>query len=166
MGTHQHEKTILSDVGIKCIKQFPLDYMHLVCLGVMKRLLLSWKEGPRHLKLSPRQLKQISDKLEEFKGKMPSDFARQPRGLENVKRWKATEFRQFLLYTGCIALKDVLSPEAYKHFMCFSLAMVVLLEENSQVRNGFFRLRKGSTEVFCVFLCWYLWSYFHCLQCA
>ena len=148
MGTHQKDNTPLCDVGINCIKQFPLDYMHLVCLGVMKRLLLSWKEGPRQLKLSPTQLRQISAKLEELKGKMPSEFARQPRGLENLKRWKATEYRQFLLYTGCVVLKDVLSPQAYKHFICFSLAIGVMLEENAQIRNEFLDYAKDLLKYF------------------
>ena len=40
---HQIGKTPLIDSGIDCIMQFPLNYMHLFCLGVMKRLLLFWK---------------------------------------------------------------------------------------------------------------------------
>ena len=67
--------------------------MHLICLGVMKRMLLFLKEGPRICRISAAQIS--------------SDFARQPRGLHEVKRWKATEFRQFVFYTGMIALKNV-----------------------------------------------------------
>ena len=34
-----------------------------------------------------------------------------------MERWKATEFRQFMLYSGPVALKDVLSDERYNNFL-------------------------------------------------
>ena len=43
---------------------------------------------------------------------MPSEFSRQPRGLDEVKKWNATEYRQFLLYTGYLVLEGVLSRES------------------------------------------------------
>ena len=49
---HQKGRTPLINYGISCINDFALDYMHLVCLGVMKRILHSLKNGPRHCKLS------------------------------------------------------------------------------------------------------------------
>ena len=33
-GNHQRVRSPLLDIVINCIGQFPLDYMHLVCLGV------------------------------------------------------------------------------------------------------------------------------------
>ena len=66
---------------------------------------------------------------------MPSDFARQPRGLEEVKRWKATEFRQFLIYSGPVVLKGILAGEYYKHFLCFSVAIKILLDADTVFRN-------------------------------
>ena len=92
LDTHQIHLSILIDNGIKCVTQFPLDYMHLVCLCVTRRLLLIWKVGPRQYRLSAARLADVSEKLKEYKGEMPSEFARKPRGLDEVKRWKATEY--------------------------------------------------------------------------
>ena len=41
--------------GFCCTKQFPLEYMHLVCLGVTKRMLVFWGEEPRQCRLSNQQ---------------------------------------------------------------------------------------------------------------
>ena len=137
-GKHQVERSCLIDYGINCIDGFPLDYMHLVCLGVVKRLILFWKEGPRGpYRLSAAQLSQISNKQEEMTGLFPSEFVRQPRGFDEVKRWMATELREFLLYLGCVVLKDNLTHEYYKHFLMLSLAMRILLDENENVRSHY-----------------------------
>lgn len=47
---------------------------------------------------------------------IPYKFARLSRSLEDHGRWKATEFRQFLLYLGPVFLKNVLSNDYYTHF--------------------------------------------------
>ena len=134
--------------GIKCVTQFPLDYMHLVCLGVIKRLLLFWKESPRQYRLSAAQLAVISGKLKEYKGKMPSVFAKQPTGLGEVKRWKATEYRQFLLYTGYLVLEVVLTPESYSHFLFLSNAFLILLEKNGNIRRNFLHYARDLLRYF------------------
>lgn len=36
----------LTQIQIGMVSQIPLEYMHLVCLGVMKCLLLLWMKGP------------------------------------------------------------------------------------------------------------------------
>ena len=41
--------------GFCCIKQFPLEDMHLVCLGVTKRMLVFKRKGPRLCRLSNQQ---------------------------------------------------------------------------------------------------------------
>ena len=39
---------------------------------------------------------------------MKSKFTRRSRLLTEIERWKATKFRQFVLYTGPLALKSVI----------------------------------------------------------
>lgn len=138
-NVHQITRSPLIDIGVDCVKNFALDYMHLVCLGVVKRMISFVKTGPRECacRLSARHIEEISGYLEEFRGNMPSAFARQPRSLKEVDRWKATEFRQFLLYTGPVALKPVFSEELYKHFMSLSVAITILLTSSNVTRNHY-----------------------------
>lgn len=104
----------------------PLDYMHLVCLGVVKKLLLLWCFGCPNTKISFRDITSISTSLIKLSNCIPTEFNRKPRFLNEVKRWKATEFRQFLLYTGPIVLKGVLSKDRYLNFLCLHVAIVIL----------------------------------------
>ena len=67
--------------------------------------------------MSAGNVEAVSKKLIELKPLVPKMFARKPRGLAEVDRWKATEFRQFLLYTGKIALNGILRPDLYEHFL-------------------------------------------------
>ena len=73
------------------------------------------------------QISEISNGLLSFSGKMPREFARQPRSIFDVERWKATEFRQFLLYTGPVVLRKVSTRDMYEHFLSFSVAISILL---------------------------------------
>ena len=46
-GTHQTSRSPLIDLNVKCVSQFPLDYMHLCCLSVVRRLLSFLRSSPR-----------------------------------------------------------------------------------------------------------------------
>ena len=137
LGSHQMARTPLIDFNIDCIQSFSLDYMHLVCLGVVKRLLLFLPEGPRICKLSSTHISQMSDKLVSLNGTFPSEFVRQPRSLSDLKRWKATEFRQFLLYSGIVVLKNVLTKSCYHHFLSLPVAMSILLDPDCATKPDY-----------------------------
>uniref|UniRef100_A0A2S2R9B5 DUF4806 domain-containing protein n=1 Tax=Sipha flava TaxID=143950 RepID=A0A2S2R9B5_9HEMI len=112
------------------VKSFPLDYMHVVCLGVMKKLLLLWKSGPLKIRLPSRDIRDLSKSLLALNTDISSDFVRKSRSLFEVGRWKAVELRFFLLYSGPVVLKAKLNDECYSHFMSLSIAMIILLSPN------------------------------------
>lgn len=126
---HNHPSPFcdLPEEKLDMIKQFPLDYMHQVCLGVTKKLLLTWKRGKLEVRLSSQQIQEIGRHLVQLRSFVPEFFARKPRNLDEIDRWKATEFRQFLLYTGKIVLKDILRSDMYKNFMALSVGISILV---------------------------------------
>lgn len=117
----------LESLDVDMVLQFPLDYMHLVCLGVMRRMLNAWvKKGKFIVRLSSQMISEFSTRLEMFRKQIPSEFARKPRALKYIDRWKASELRQFLLYTGPILGEGILDDNVLKHFRLLSSSIFIL----------------------------------------
>jgi len=108
------------------VEQFLIDYMHQACQGVMKKLITVWIRGDRKVRMSAGQINEVSQRLLSLRKAIPSCFARKPRNLVDIDRWKATELRQFAVYTGKIVLKGILADQLYDHFMAFSVALSLL----------------------------------------
>lgn len=113
--------------GFSFINSIPLDYMHLVLLGVMKRLITLWTMGPLKVRVQFKDLQKVSKKLLTLRHSIPLEFSRRPRSISDYVHYEATEFRTFLLYTGPIALKNILSDELYDHFLLLHLAITILV---------------------------------------
>lgn len=136
--------------------------MHLVCLGVVKRILLMWTKGPLHYRLGFRSLQHISDRLVDLKCYIP---ARKPMSLFEVPRWKATEFQQFLLYTGAVLLSGASIQNLYTEFLLLSVSMHILLNE-TQSKNynpyahdllvAFVKHLYQMHGMFIMFIVWYI----------
>lgn len=58
-------------------------------------------------------------------------FARKPRPLPELPRWKATELRLDLLYICPVAYKPYLSNERYSHMMLLHVAIKLLLNKET-----------------------------------
>jgi len=75
--------SILTDIPlIDMVYSFSLDYMHLVCLGVVKKLILLWlgnmKKSPLHVRLQNKNVQTISSNLLSLRTHICSDFSRYP----------------------------------------------------------------------------------------
>ena len=130
---HQLNVSQLQELHVGLVTSFALDSMHLVYLGVTRRLMSRWIKGPRPTKFSHLQLDIISGKLVNLARHVPSEFSRKPRSLHELDRWKATEFRQFLLYTSIVVLKSDFDATLYNHFLCLSTSMLLL--SNSELEH-------------------------------
>lgn len=87
--------------------------MHLVCLGVEQE-----------------QIDTIKSRIILLRKYIPSEFARLPRDLREIGRFKATELRMILLYPGPIIFKDILSKSKYLHFMTLHCGLRILCSPN------------------------------------
>ena len=124
---HHRTETPFTKVNIDMINSFPIDYMHQILLGVMKRLLLIFLRGPRTVKISQRHIAEMNGRMHSLRNSIPNCFARKPRSFDEFDRWKATELRQFLLYTGIIVLKGIITDEQYQHFLVLNVAIKLFL---------------------------------------
>ena len=107
----------------------PIDWMHCVCEGILKRQLFnrwlntSFAEEQYSLVAFAEVLDEILLSI-----KVPHDFTRKPRCLADLKYWKASEFRLFVLFTGLPCLRHaVLASEfSVDHFYHFALLSTAL----------------------------------------
>ena len=129
---HHVEPCPLNPLPVGFVSKFALDYMHMACLGVMRRLLIYWKGpvGPLHVRLNRQTICELSRRLILLASYIPTEFARKPRTLDDLLRWKATEFREFLLYLGPVVLNGVLPERLYNHYMILFVALRILASPN------------------------------------
>jgi len=102
------------------VSQFSLDYMHLICLGVMKRMLQLWLKGNKNIRLSVENINSISLHLIKIRPCIPSEFSRKPKILHDLDKWKATEFRQFLLLVLFLLLYNFASAAFPQNLRLYS----------------------------------------------
>lgn len=107
------------------IRSFPPEYMHSVLLGVVKLFLSTWI-GPKNCK-KPWY---IGTKLQIFDNRLlkifpPCEITHTPRSVSNICQWKASEFKNFLIYYFLPYLKDLLPSIFYKHWFLFVYAINV-----------------------------------------
>lgn len=129
---HEHYNEVsallLIEPPINMVTQFSLDFMHLCCLGVMKKMFVDfWLHCKVATQLSQSAKRLLSNYLMLLKSQIPEEFQRTTtRLLENLPKWKAIEFCFFLLYIGPIILKKVLPEQLYQHFLLFHVASRIL----------------------------------------
>ena len=71
------------DPPINLVTSFVIDFMHLCCLGVMKKLLEYWLEKSKH-KLSYRQRVLLGKRSENMSTEVPIEYQRKTRSLFKI----------------------------------------------------------------------------------
>lgn len=144
---HHKRKSILEKIeNLGMVSQFPLDYMHLICLGVMKKLISFWIRGKKNIRMSDSSIATANDRLLSLKNLTPKELLRTSKSLHKFDRFKATEFRQILFYSGPIIFFNCLDSKKYDHFLSLSIAIRILASKTS---STYFYLRKKFINIFC-----------------
>lgn len=150
MGKHQAKHTPLLDLPIDMIQDFPIgDCLHLLDLGITKRLLMGWIEGSLSnvdAKWSTHEKSIVSGFLSDIKAPAEIRAQRNVRNFTEVKKWKAIEFRNSGLYLGCAVLKGNLRDYIFKHFLLYFVSMTIFSSEYHLKR--LFEVGKKCLNVF------------------
>lgn len=113
--------------GFDPVRGVVLDYMHLLCCGVMKNLLAEKWLATKKIKgkIGRRGRQTLSELLLPLSVHVPVEFQRKRFDISDLANWKATQYRFFLLYAGLL-LRGVLSSEFYRHFLLLFVACRIL----------------------------------------
>lgn len=127
---HHHDSSPLEELPIDMVLDIPLEYLHLILYGVMKRLLNLWVNGTKNFKFSKQDILGVSGKHMLAGGTKPIEINKPNRSLNCLSFWKATEFRTFLLKTGPVALHSYLPAEIHNHFLALHCAVTICSSES------------------------------------
>lgn len=128
VGNKAQCSVLMNIPGFNPVSDSPLDPMHLIDLGVMKRLWLLWTSTISKVKRNGYAFhsghrNELNDRIMKIATHCPREFSRKPRTTEDSCHFKAKEFRNILLYTGPVILYELLDSEQYNHFICLHVAI-------------------------------------------
>ncbi|XP_017476345.1 PREDICTED: uncharacterized protein LOC108366438 [Rhagoletis zephyria] len=132
---YRDKQTPLETIGVRMISQVAIDSMHLIDLGVMRKFLLRVLQDKVNMKVSNENKNYISNSLKSLEMCITKEFVRKPRGFDEIYNWKATEFRQFLLYTGLSVLKNRVDDNIYYEYLLLHCSCRLLLCPKSYTSN-------------------------------
>ena len=132
------QSTPLTRLDMDLVRDFPLDYMHLILLGVVKKFLGSWMGFNTRItefstlhRLGASQKSIMNIRALKMAKRVTVEFQRKPRSFTFLGMFKATEFRSFLCYTCPFIMQGVFDyTVVFNHFMCLVVAMRILLTPN------------------------------------
>jgi len=125
------------------IFSFPPEYMHAVLLGVVKSFFFAWfdssnNERPWYIG-SKKNI--FNDRLLKI---VPScEITRTPRSLDDIRLFKASEWKNLLLYYSLPCLRDLLHQRYLKHWSLLVFSMHKLLSPKISVDD----LRKSESAL-------------------
>lgn len=124
---HHDGDSPLETLGVNMISQIPLDTLHLVDEGCMKRWLKQvWgKYKIKRGAIGPWKKRLIQRLVPRLRRCIPSEFNRKGRSFLELSNFKAQEFRRILLYDGVRLFKHF-DQRVYLNFLHLHSAITIL----------------------------------------
>ena len=122
--------SVLSELStIDMVWSFVRDYLHADLLGVAVHSWKTWNNRNSPIHLSKSDVDKINERIVQMTP--PHENHRLSRPLTSEKcKWKATEWRSWLLFYAEPCLQGILNDCALKHFALFSNSIFTLLQRN------------------------------------
>lgn len=127
----------LEKLNIDMVRSFPPEYLHVVCLGVVKKKLrmimsnLRFPKSNRQREMFERtSFTNINKVTSLSQPSKPLEIHRAIRHFtEYLSDFKGTEFRTFILYYGIVVLKDNVHPKIYQNFVDLHCALTICMTD-------------------------------------
>jgi hypothetical protein len=106
------------------------DFMHSVLLGNCRShtALILNSFGAAYYAGAPGRIFLMNERLKLIRP--PSSITRYPRSIKEVKLWKASEWRSWLLFYSYVCLVGILKTEYLEHLSMLSSAIFILLQKS------------------------------------
>lgn len=99
---HKYTTPIEELEQIDMVKQFPIDYLHNICLGVTKKMIWMWLKGSTGSLMPASDINKINSRLSDIAKTQPKDFQRKIRPLTETSDFKGNLILKFFLFLGLL----------------------------------------------------------------
>lgn len=89
-------------------------------------------EGKKNIRMTDASIALANSRLIALQSTTPREFSRKPRPLSEFDRFKATEFRQILLYSGPAIFHNCLDNIKY-YFLSLTVAVRILVSKEFHI---------------------------------
>ena len=127
-------KAMLADI-IELPQCIPPDYMHSILEGIFKQLMKYWFDSKFHS--HPFSLRKFMNKINDLLLKIKSikEIQRQPRPLDMMSFYKASEYRAWLLFYAFPIVAQFLPPEYSHHLSLLVSSLHILLSDHININD-------------------------------
>ena len=119
---------------IKIPDNIYLDPMHLIYIGTQLKLLTMWCTEFKNFQneinsfyLGPKKRSKIDEII--LKLDYPNEISRNQRSINDLKNFKANEFRNLMFYYGPTVFKEVMKKSYFMHYATYATSIRLMVQK-------------------------------------